>query len=92
MYRSLMLNFNEELGKSASPPRKPLLKYDNGNLCVRIEQEQHYYNAKHSALVQLGLEPNLLTESVLTKMIETAIVHRDNVDESKVMPNVKWKS
>jgi len=58
----------------------------------RIEQEQHYYNAKHSALVQLGLEPNLLTESVLTKMIETAIVHRDNVDESKVMPNVKWKS
>jgi UDP-sulfoquinovose synthase len=58
----------------------------------RIEQEQHYYNAKHSALLQLGLRPNFLTQNLLSKMIETAMIHRDNVDESKVMPNVKWKS
>jgi UDP-sulfoquinovose synthase len=58
----------------------------------RVEQEQHYYNAKHSALLQLGLDPHLLSESVLARMIETAIRHKDNVDESKVMPTVKWKN
>jgi UDP-sulfoquinovose synthase len=58
----------------------------------RIEQEQHYYNAKHSALLQLGLEPHLLTKEVLAGMIESALRHKDNVDESKIMPDVKWKS
>lgn len=58
----------------------------------RVEQEQHYYNAKHSALLQLGLEPHLLTEDVLAGMIETALRHKNNVDESKIMPTVKWKS
>ncbi|MDD5389715.1 MAG: NAD-dependent epimerase/dehydratase family protein [Gallionellaceae bacterium] len=58
----------------------------------RVEQEQHYYNAKHSALLQLGLEPHLLTQEVLAGMLETALLHKDNVDESKIMPNVKWKS
>jgi UDP-sulfoquinovose synthase len=58
----------------------------------RIEQEQHYYNANHSALIQLGLQPHLLTDEVLAGMLETALRHKDNVDESKIMPDVKWKN
>jgi len=58
----------------------------------RVEQEEHYYNAKHSALPQLGLEPHLLTEKVLGSMIETALRYKTNVDEGKIMPNVKWKN
>lgn len=58
----------------------------------RIEQEQHYYNAKHSALLNLGLEPNLLTKDVLIGMIKTALAHKDSVDTSRIMPDVKWKA
>lgn len=58
----------------------------------RVEQEEHYYNAKHSALLQLGLEPHLLTDKVLGGMIETALRHTINVDQGKVMPSVKWKN
>ena len=31
----------------------------------RVEAEQHYYNAKHSKLVDLGLEPHTLSDSLL---------------------------
>lgn len=58
----------------------------------RVEQEDHYYNAKHSALVALGLKPNLLTDDVLVGMLETAMRSKDNVDESKLYPGVKWKN
>lgn len=58
----------------------------------RVEQEEHYYNAKHSALLNLGLEPHLLSDDVLASMLETAIRHKDNVDEDRVMPDVKWKA
>jgi UDP-sulfoquinovose synthase len=58
----------------------------------RIEQENHYYNAKHSALLQLGLKPHLLTDDVLSNMIQIALLNKDRVDESKIMPTVKWKS
>jgi len=40
----------------------------------------------------LGLQPHLLTDEVLAGMLETALRHKDNVDESKIMPDVKWKN
>jgi UDP-sulfoquinovose synthase len=58
----------------------------------RIELEDHYYNAKHSALVNLGLEPNLLTKEVLVGMLKIAMDNKKNVDFGKLAPQVKWKS
>ncbi len=56
----------------------------------RKEAEDHYYNAKNSGLIDLGLEPHFMTDEVLTEMLERIIEHRDNIDESRIMPRVKW--
>jgi len=57
----------------------------------RKEAEEHYYNAKHSGLTELGLKPNFMTDDVLTEMLEQVIRYKDNIDASKIMPRVSWK-
>ncbi len=57
----------------------------------RVEMEEHYYNAKHSALEALGLEPHLLTDEVIGQMIEFAEGHRDRIDPDVISPDIKWK-
>jgi UDP-sulfoquinovose synthase len=56
----------------------------------RKEAEDHYYNAKHSGLIELGLKPHYMTDEVLAEMLEQVICYKDNIDESKIMPRVKW--
>jgi len=57
----------------------------------RIEAEEHYYNAKHSALPALGLEPHLLTDSVVKGMIGMVQQMHGRIDPSVVAPSVKWR-
>jgi UDP-sulfoquinovose synthase len=57
----------------------------------RKEAEEHYYNAAHSGLTDLGLQPNFLTDEVMAEMIETVVRHRDKIDTGKVLPRVRWK-
>lgn len=57
----------------------------------RQEAEEHYYNAAHSGLLDLGLKPHFLTEEVLADMLETVLRNRDKIDLNKIMPRVKWK-
>jgi len=58
----------------------------------RVEAEQHYYNAKHSKLMDLGLQPHLLSDSLLDSLMNIAIQYRDRVDSSLFMPQVNWRS
>jgi UDP-sulfoquinovose synthase len=58
----------------------------------RVEAEQHYYNAKHSKLIDLGLEPHYLSDSLLDSLLNVAIRYRDRVDTSLFMPRVNWRS
>jgi UDP-sulfoquinovose synthase len=57
----------------------------------RVEKEEHYYNAKHTALMELGLEPHYLSESLLDSLLNIAIDYRDRVDLDHVMPTVDWR-
>ena len=43
----------------------------------RVEAEEHYYNARHSKLTDLGLKPHLLSESLLDSLMNIAIRYRD---------------
>ena len=36
----------------------------------RVEKEEHYYNAKHTKLLDLGLEPRLLSETLVESMFD----------------------
>jgi UDP-sulfoquinovose synthase len=58
----------------------------------RVEAEQHYYNAKHSKLIELGLEPHLLSDSLLDSLMNVAIKYRDRIDLSVMLPQVNWRN
>ncbi len=57
----------------------------------RVEAEAHYYNAKHSKLIELGLQPHYLSDSLLDSMVNIAIKYRDRVDASLMLPQVNWR-
>jgi UDP-sulfoquinovose synthase len=57
----------------------------------RVEAEEHYYNAKHSKLIELGLEPHLLSDSLLDSLMNIALRYRDRIDTTKMMPQVNWR-
>ena len=57
----------------------------------RVEAEEHYYNAKHSKLVDLGLEPHLLSDSLLDSLMNIALQYRDRIDASLMLPQVNWR-
>jgi UDP-sulfoquinovose synthase len=57
----------------------------------RVEAEEHYYNARHSKLIELGLEPHLLSDSLLDSLMNVAIKYRDRIDTTVMLPRVNWR-
>jgi UDP-sulfoquinovose synthase len=57
----------------------------------RVEAEHHYYNAKHSKLLDLGLQPHFLSESLLDSLMNIALKYRDRVDPTIMLPQVNWR-
>jgi UDP-sulfoquinovose synthase len=58
----------------------------------RVEAQEHYYNAKHSKLVDLGLRPHFLSDSLLDSLMNIAMKYQDRVDRALFMPQVNWRS
>jgi UDP-sulfoquinovose synthase len=58
----------------------------------RVEAEEHYYNARHSKLIDLGLQPHLLSESLLDSLMNIAVEYRERIDESLFAPQVNWRN
>jgi len=58
----------------------------------RLEAEEHYYNAKHTKLLDLGLKSHLLNDQAVDDMFAAVCQHRQRVDRSAIMPRVKWHS
>jgi UDP-sulfoquinovose synthase len=57
----------------------------------RQELEEHYYNAKHSGLLELGLKPHFMTDDVLAGMLEKVIAHKQRIDHRMILPRVRWR-
>jgi len=58
----------------------------------RVEAEEHYYNAKHTKLTDLGLKPHLLSESLLDSLLNIAMLYRERIDASLLLPRVNWRN
>ncbi len=58
----------------------------------RVEAQEHYYNAKHSKLVDLGLRPHFLSDSLLDSLMNIAMKYQDRVDRSLFLPQVNWRN
>ena len=58
----------------------------------RVELEEHYYNAKHSKLIELGLEAHLLGEELVRSMLGKIDQHKDRVNQRAIMPKTSWST
>ncbi|MEH2444224.1 MAG: NAD-dependent epimerase/dehydratase family protein [Nostoc sp.] len=56
----------------------------------RVEKEEHYFNAKNTKLLDLGLQPHLLSDSLLDSLLNFAIKYQKRVDHKQILPKVSW--
>lgn len=57
----------------------------------RVEQEDHYFNAKNTNLLDLGLQPHYLSDSLLDSLLNFAIKYKHRVDKNQILPKVSWR-
>jgi UDP-sulfoquinovose synthase len=57
----------------------------------RVEAEDHYYNPMATGLRELGLEPNLLTEDVLVRIMSQIALYQNAIRPDIVQPKTQWK-
>ena len=57
----------------------------------RVEAEQHYYNPKHTKLIELGLQPRLLSDELLQGMVKRVQEHAHRIKKDIILPQVTWE-
>ena len=57
----------------------------------RIELEEHYFNAKNTKLLDLGLQPHYLSDSLLDSLLNFATKYKGRVEQSQILPKVNWR-
>ncbi len=68
------------------------LKVEVNNLDnPRVEKEEHYFNAKNTNLLSLGLQPHYLSEALLDSLLNFAIKYQNRVDREHILPKVTWR-
>jgi UDP-sulfoquinovose synthase len=78
-----------EMVKRVCPTRVDIAE---GLANPRVENEEHYFKAAHTKLLDLGLEPHLLTDDVVRGILDIVERHRDRVDVRAIAPTVQWRS
>jgi UDP-sulfoquinovose synthase len=58
----------------------------------RVEEATHYYNVVHTGLPALGLEPHLLSDTLIQSLFGLAEQWASRVDLNAMRPTVQWKS
>ncbi|MGZ4481728.1 MAG: NAD-dependent epimerase/dehydratase family protein [Gaiellales bacterium] len=58
----------------------------------RVEMEEHYYNPVHTKLPSLGLEPTLLSETLIESVLHTIERHKDRVIAYGIDPTTQWRA
>jgi len=56
----------------------------------RVEMEEHHYNPAHSRLLELGLEPRLLSEVLIDSMLRRIEQYSHRIKTSIIQPHVLW--
>ncbi len=57
----------------------------------RVELEEHYFNAKNTKLLDLGLQPHFLSDSLLDSLLHFAVKYKHRVDHNEILPKVSWR-
>jgi UDP-sulfoquinovose synthase len=57
----------------------------------RVEKEHHYYHAKHTKLLDLGLDPHLLSDETICNLLTTAMRFKDRIYIDHIPAQVQWR-
>ena len=57
----------------------------------RVEAPDHYYNVRHTKLVDLGLEPHLLSDTLIESLFEITKRYAHRVRLEALRPTVDWR-
>ncbi len=57
----------------------------------RVELENHHYNVVHSGLVELGLEPHLLSDTLIESLFEITKRYAHRVRPEAMIPTIQWR-
>jgi UDP-sulfoquinovose synthase len=57
----------------------------------RSEAQEHYYNPTHTKLLDLGLQPTLLSEDLVTDTLSTLIKYQDRTVHEAIAPRTTWR-
>jgi UDP-sulfoquinovose synthase len=57
----------------------------------RTEAPEHYYNVQHTGLVGLGLEPHVLSDTLIESMFDIVGANKHRVNMDKLRPTVRWR-
>ena len=74
-------------GRQGARPGRAIDHIEN----PRVELEEHYYNAAHTKLIVLGLQPHLLSETLVETMLGVIEQHKDRVITDAIMPKTRWR-
>jgi len=56
----------------------------------RTEAQEHYYNPTHTKLLDLGLQPTLLSEDLVTATLTTLMTYQDRAALEAIAPRTTW--
>jgi UDP-sulfoquinovose synthase len=74
--------------KAASPEDVTIEHLDN----PRVELPDHYYNVTHTKLIELGLDPHLLSDTLIESLFEITKRFAHRVRPEALRPTVNWRS
>jgi UDP-sulfoquinovose synthase len=57
----------------------------------RAEKEMHYYSSVNEHLLALGLEPHLLDDETIARLIHVAVEYASRIDKTQILPGVRWR-
>ncbi len=72
----------------ASPDAATITYLEN----PRVELENHHYNVVHTGLLGLGLEPHLLSDTLIESLFEITKQHAHRVRPDALLPTIQWRS
>ena len=56
----------------------------------RVELENHYYNPVFQGLIDIGVEPNYMTDDVVDGIFKFVEKYKNNIRKEVIFNGIKW--
>ena len=58
----------------------------------RVEADEHHYKVTHTKLIELGLTPHLLSDTLIESLLEITKRYAHRVRTEALRPTVNWRT